>query len=61
MLNELILVLQGKDKGVVDMISSANAFKQKLKLLFSMLQRCDLGNFRNLASELEKQGRACAN
>ena len=60
MLNELNLELQGKDKHVVDMISSVNRFRLKMTSLSAKLQRRDLGNFRNLASELEKQGRACA-
>ena len=41
------------------MISSGNAFKQRLHLLCSMLQRKDLANFQN-ASELEKQGKVSA-
>lgn len=57
MLNDLNLELQGKDKTVVDMMSSVNAFKRKLQLLSSKLQRHDLGNFQNIASELEKQGK----
>ena len=55
MLNELNLELQGKDKTVVNMISSVNAFKCKLQNLSLKLQRHDLGNFINLASELETQ------
>jgi len=60
MLNDLNLELQGKDKTVVNMISSVNAFKRKLQHLSSKLQRHDLGNFQNLASELETQRKACA-
>ena len=60
MLNNLNLELQGKDKIVVDMISSVNAFKRKLHLLCSNMQRHDLGNFPNIKSELEKQGKECA-
>lgn len=60
MLNELNLELQGKDKTVINMISSVNAFKRKLQLLSSKLQRHDLGNFQNIRSELEKQGKECA-
>ena len=59
-LNELNLELQGKDKTVVNMISSVNAFKQKMQLLSSKLQRHDFGNFQNFASELKTQGKACA-
>ncbi|XP_057190131.1 general transcription factor II-I repeat domain-containing protein 2-like [Triplophysa rosa] len=57
MLNELNLELQGKEKMVVNMISSVNAFKRKLQLLTSKLQRHELGNFQNIASELHKQGK----
>ncbi|KAK1903743.1 General transcription factor II-I repeat domain containing protein 2 [Dissostichus eleginoides] len=60
MLNELNLELQGKDRTVVDMISSVNAFKRRLDLLCSKLQRKDLANFQNIASELEKQGKDSA-
>ena len=60
MLNDLNLELQGKDKTVVNMISSVNAFKRKLQHVSSKLQRHDLGNFQNLASELETQRKACA-
>ncbi len=60
MLNELNLELQGGDKTVVNMTSSVNAFKRKMQHLSSELQRHDLGNFQNLASELETQQKACA-
>ena len=60
MLNELNLKLQGTDKTVVNMISSGNAFKQKMQHLSSKLQRHDLGNFQNLASEKEMKQKACA-
>ncbi len=60
MLNELNVGLQGKDKTVVKMISSVNAFKRKMQHLPSKLQRYDLGNFQNLASELETHQKACA-
>lgn len=59
MLNDLNLQLQGKDKTVINMISTVNAFKRKLQHLSSKLQRHDLANFQNLASELEMQGKAC--
>lgn len=57
LLNELNMELQGKEKTVINMISSLNAFKGKLKLLSSKIQRHDLRNFRNLASELNNQGK----
>lgn len=57
MLNELNVELQGKEKLVINMISTVNAFKGKLKLLSSKIQRNDLGNFSNLASELNNQGK----
>ncbi|KAK1891099.1 General transcription factor II-I repeat domain containing protein 2 [Dissostichus eleginoides] len=60
MLNELNLELQGKDRTVVDMISSVNAFKRRPHLLCSKLQRKDLAKFQNIASELEKQGKDSA-
>ncbi|KAK1885982.1 General transcription factor II-I repeat domain containing protein 2 [Dissostichus eleginoides] len=60
MFNELNLELQGKDRTVVDMISSVNAFKRRLHLLCSTLQRKYLANFQNIASELEKQGKDSA-
>ena len=60
MLNELNLELQGKDKNVVNMISSVNAFKRKIQHLSSKLQRHDLGNYQNLVSGLETQQKTCA-
>lgn len=59
MLNELNLELQENAKIVVNMIRSANAFKQKLQLLSSKLQGHDLENFQNFATELEKQRKEC--
>lgn len=59
MLSDLNLELQGKDKTVINMISSVNAFKRKKKHISSKLQRHDLANFRNLESELVMQGKAC--
>ena len=52
LLNELNSELQGKDKNVMNMISSVNTFKSKLKLLFSRLQHCDLRNFPHMQVEL---------
>ena len=60
MLNDLNLQLQGKDKTVIDMISSVNAFKRKMQHLSSKLHRHDLANFKNLAAELETQTQSCA-
>lgn len=57
MLNDLNVELQGKDKTVINMISSVNTFKRKMQLLSSKLQRHDLANFQNVASELERQGK----
>ena len=59
LLNDLNLELQGKDKTVTNMISSVNAFKRKMQHFSKKLQRHDLANFQNLASELETQGKAC--
>ncbi|KAG2458374.1 VIPR2 protein, partial [Polypterus senegalus] len=60
MLNELSLQLQGKDKTMVNMISSVNAFKRKMQHMSSNLQRLDLENIQNLTSEVEIQWKACA-
>lgn len=59
MLNDLNLELQGKDKTVINMISSVNAFKRKMQHLSSKLQHQNLANFQNLTSELEMQGKSC--
>lgn len=55
LLNELNLKLQGKDKPVVNMISSVNDFKLKLQNLSSKLHCHNLVNFQNFVSELENQ------
>ena len=60
MLNDLNLQLQGKDKTVIDMISSVNAFKRKMQHLSSKLHRHVLANFKNLVAELETQTQSCA-
>ena len=39
------------------MISTVTAFKQKLKLVSLQLQQHQLRNFKNMASELQKQGK----
>uniref|UniRef100_A0A096MF30 HAT C-terminal dimerisation domain-containing protein n=1 Tax=Poecilia formosa TaxID=48698 RepID=A0A096MF30_POEFO len=57
MLNDLNIELQGKDKTVINMISSVNAFKRKMQHQPSKLQRHDLTNFQNVASELEMKGK----
>lgn len=57
LLNYLNLELQGKDKYVIDMISSVNTFKSKLQLLSSRLQRCDVQNFPHMQAELQRQGK----
>lgn len=57
MLNDLNLELQEKNKTVINMISSVNAFKRRWNI---SPQSCsDLANFQNLMSELEVQGKAC--
>lgn len=58
--NDLNLELQGKDKTMVNTISSVNAFKQKMQHQAFKLQGHVLGNFHNLTSELEMQWKACA-
>ena len=57
MLNDFRVELQRKDTTVINMISSVNTFKRKMQHLPSKLQRHDLANFQNLASEQETQGK----
>lgn len=59
-LNSLNLELQGKNKHIINMISSVNMFKSKLQLLSSRLQQCDLRNFPHMDTELKRQGKDCA-
>ena len=56
-INDLNLELQGKGKHIANMISSVNAFKTKLRLLLSRLQRCDLRSFPHMEAELRRQGK----
>lgn len=56
-LNDLNLELQGKDKDVVNMMSSVNMFKSKLQLMSRRLQRGDLRNFPHMQAELQRQGK----
>ncbi|RXN37666.1 general transcription factor II-I repeat domain-containing 2A-like protein [Labeo rohita] len=57
LLNDFNLELQGKDKHVINMISSVNTFKSKLQLLSSRLQHCDLRNFPHMQAELRSQSK----
>ena len=59
-LNELNLELQGKEKNIVDMISSVNTFKRKLQLLSTKLHRNDLHYFKHMNSELVLQRKTTA-
>ena len=59
-LNNLNLELQGKEKHIMNMISSVNTFKSKLHLQSSRLQQCDLRNFPHMDTELKRQGKDCA-
>ena len=59
LLNELNLELQGKDKNVVIMISSVNAFKHKLQLLSTKLHH-DLHYVKHISSELVLQRKTTA-
>lgn len=59
MLNDLNIELQGKDKTVIDMISSVNSFKRKLQHLSSKLQRHDLANFKNRKACVQLDGARC--
>jgi len=54
MLNELNLDLQGKDKLIFDMISSINAFTQKLQLIITKLDNKNLTYFPNMLSQLKE-------
>lgn len=57
-LNLLNVDLQGKDKDVVQMMSSVNTFKSKLQLMSRRLQQRDLHtNFPNMHAELQSQGK----
>lgn len=56
-LNELNLELQGKGKDVVNMMSSVNTFKSKLKLMSNRLQCSNLRNFPHMQAELQRQGK----
>lgn len=60
MLNDLNLELQGKDKHVINMISSVNTFKSRLQLLSNRLQCCDLRNFPHTQAKLQCQGKNSA-
>ncbi|XP_067937246.1 general transcription factor II-I repeat domain-containing protein 2A-like [Watersipora subatra] len=60
LLNELNLELQGKNKNVINMISSVNAFKRKLQLISTKLERQDLRYFQHMNSELARQGKTSA-
>jgi len=60
LLNELNLELQGKEKNIVNMISSVNAFKHKLQLLSTKLHRHDLHYFKHMSSELVLQRKTTA-
>lgn len=44
-LNDINLELQGKDKNIVDMMSSINAFKRKLQQLKDEMKNKDCRNF----------------
>ena len=59
-LNELNLELQGKDKCVINMISSVNGFKSKIEMWAKRLQRSDLRNFPHMQAEVQRQGRDTA-
>ncbi|XP_049331881.1 zinc finger BED domain-containing protein 5-like [Astyanax mexicanus] len=56
-INDLYLELQGKGKHIANIISSVNAFKTKLRLLLSRLQKCYLRNFPHMEAELRHQGK----
>ena len=60
LLNELNLELQGKEKNIVNMISSVNAFKRKIQLLSTKLQCHDLRYFQHINSELVLQSKTTA-
>ena len=60
LLNELNLELQGIEKNIVNMISSVNTFKGKLRLLSTKLHRHDLHYFKHMNSELVLQRKTTA-
>lgn len=57
MLNDLNLELRGKDKHVINVISSVNTFKIRLQLLSNKLQYGDLRSFPDMQAELQRHGK----
>jgi len=53
LLNYLNLKLQGKDKLVPSLVNDVSAFKMKLKLLISQLEKKDLSQMPNLKEQSE--------
>jgi len=53
LLNYLNLKLQGKDKLFPRLVNGVNAFKMKLKLLISQLEKKDLSQLPNLKEQNE--------
>lgn len=53
-LSHLNLELQGKNKTVIDMISSIDAYKTKFILLTDDLQQNNMNHFPNMADNLQK-------
>ncbi|XP_029656655.1 zinc finger BED domain-containing protein 5-like [Octopus sinensis] len=54
-LNELNLELQGKNRYIIDMISSINAFIMKLELWISQIRKENFTHFPNIEDEFTKQ------
>ena len=53
-LSDLNLKLQGKNKTIIEMISSINAYKSKFIMLIEDLQQSNLNNFPNMSDHLQK-------
>ena len=54
-LNDLNLELQGKNKCVINMISSVNGFKSRIEMWARRLRRSDLRNFPHMQAEVQRQ------
>jgi len=53
-LSDLNLELQGKNKTIIEMISSINVYKSKFIMLIEDLQQSNLNNFPNMSDHLQK-------
>lgn len=53
-MNKLNLELQGKEKTIIELIGSINAFKSKLNLWISQIKECNFRHFTNLENYIKK-------